>query len=69
MCLFYRCDIYEPKSSSELQSLIAGFVRYVETLNKIRRTAKERRPKVKYKTNNDQGLVVLMLVRLTLQIQ
>lgn len=40
-----RCDIYEPKSSSELQSLIAGFVRYVETLNKIKRTAKERRPK------------------------
>ncbi|XP_056008596.1 GATOR complex protein DEPDC5-like isoform X2 [Ostrea edulis] len=43
--LFHRCDIYKTKSKQELQQLISGFVRFLETLNKIRRTAQTRRPK------------------------
>ena len=42
----YRCDIYQLKSKQELQQLISGFVRFLETLNKMRRTAQTRRQKV-----------------------
>ncbi|XP_052240462.1 GATOR complex protein Iml1-like isoform X2 [Dreissena polymorpha] len=34
-----RCDIYEEKTSSELKQLIIGFTRYLEILNKMKRTA------------------------------
>ncbi|XP_078335331.1 GATOR complex protein Iml1-like isoform X5 [Crassostrea virginica] len=40
-----RCDIYQLKSKQELQQLISGFVRFLETLNKMRRTAQTRRQK------------------------
>ncbi|KAL5017610.1 hypothetical protein ScPMuIL_007199 [Solemya velum] len=40
-----RCDLYEERTADELNILIHEFVRYVETLNKIRRTAQTRRPK------------------------
>ncbi|XP_062606005.1 GATOR1 complex protein DEPDC5-like isoform X1 [Saccostrea cucullata] len=43
--IFPRCDIYQMRSKLELQQLISGFVRFLETLNKIRRTAQTRRPK------------------------
>nr|XP_011413842.2 GATOR complex protein DEPDC5 isoform X3 [Crassostrea gigas] len=40
-----RCDIYQTRSKQELQQLISGFVRFLETLNKMRRTAQTRRQK------------------------
>lgn len=45
-----RCDIYQMRSKQELQQLISGFVRFLETLNKMRRTAQTRRQKVKHIT-------------------
>ncbi|XP_069135041.1 LOW QUALITY PROTEIN: GATOR complex protein Iml1-like [Argopecten irradians] len=35
-----RCDIYEEKSMAENQNLIHGFVRMMEILNRLKRTAK-----------------------------
>ncbi|KAK3094846.1 hypothetical protein FSP39_006992 [Pinctada imbricata] len=40
-----RCDIYEEKTSQELQQLVSGFVKYLELLNKIKRTGPSRRQK------------------------
>lgn len=34
-----RCDIYEDKNAADLKQLVTGFTRYLETLNKMKRTA------------------------------
>ena len=42
-----RCDIYEEKTSQELKQLIMGFTRYIEVLNKMKRTQTTRQQKTK----------------------
>ena len=41
-----RCDIYEEKSPAECKSLITGFLRFVEILNKLKKSPQNRRSKV-----------------------
>ncbi|XP_059170420.1 GATOR complex protein Iml1-like [Physella acuta] len=36
-----RCDIYEEKSSKELKLLINGFIKFLETMNKLKRTQRK----------------------------
>ena len=43
----FRCDIYEEKSNQELKQLVTGFTRYIEILNKMRRTQTTRQQKAK----------------------
>nr|KAG5702348.1 hypothetical protein BaRGS_003015 [Batillaria attramentaria] len=40
-----RCDIYEEKSASELKQQIANFVRFLEIINKLKRSPQARRSK------------------------
>ncbi|CAL1534400.1 unnamed protein product [Lymnaea stagnalis] len=40
-----RCDIYEEKSVKEHKHLINGFVRFLETMNKLKRTVTQRKSK------------------------
>ncbi|KAK6967840.1 DEP domain-containing protein 5 [Biomphalaria glabrata] len=40
-----RCDIYEEKSPKELSQLISGFIRFLETMNKLKRAATQRKSK------------------------
>ncbi|XP_048241324.1 GATOR complex protein Iml1-like isoform X1 [Haliotis rufescens] len=42
----HRCDIYEKRSGQEVKTLISGFVRYLETINKLKRTHQARRSKL-----------------------
>ena len=42
-----RCDIYEEKTNQELKQLVMGFTRYIEILNKMRRTQTTRQQKAK----------------------
>ena len=41
-----RCDLYEDTPASEQEHLIDGFLRFIEIMNKIRRPAQSRKPKV-----------------------
>ncbi|XP_005093712.1 GATOR complex protein Iml1 isoform X2 [Aplysia californica] len=38
-----RCDIYEEKSATELQQLISGFIRFLESMNKMKRPSPQQR--------------------------
>jgi hypothetical protein len=49
ICFFFvdvRCDIFEERSSSEQRLLWEGFLRFLESVNKIRRPPPNRMPKV-----------------------
>ncbi|XP_053383864.1 GATOR complex protein Iml1-like [Mercenaria mercenaria] len=54
-----RCDIYEDKTAVELKQLVTGFTRYLETLNKMKRTAVTRKTSCLHKEfldENPQGI-------------
>ncbi|KAH9502461.1 GATOR complex protein depdc5 [Bulinus truncatus] len=40
-----RCDIYEEKTPKELTQLITGFVKFLENMNKLKRTVTQRKSK------------------------
>ncbi|XP_052074227.1 GATOR complex protein Iml1-like isoform X2 [Mytilus californianus] len=40
-----RCDIYQEISDTDTENFVHGFIRYLETLNKLKRTSQERRLK------------------------
>ena len=39
----HRCDIYEEKTPSELQHLISGFIKFLESMNKLKRPSTQQR--------------------------
>ncbi|KAL8624692.1 hypothetical protein ACOMHN_038238 [Nucella lapillus] len=50
-----RCDIYEEKSPAEFKQLITGFLRFVEILNKLKKSPQARRSKVGAETDSSPG--------------
>ncbi|XP_070204272.1 GATOR complex protein Iml1-like isoform X2 [Littorina saxatilis] len=46
-----RCDIYEEKSPAEIKTLISGFLRFLEILNKLKKSPQFRRSKVEGDTS------------------
>ncbi|XP_052798952.1 GATOR complex protein Iml1-like isoform X2 [Mya arenaria] len=50
-----RCDIYEEKTGAELKQLLTGFTKYLETLNKMKRTATTRITNCKHKQFLDKN--------------
>lgn len=50
-----RCDIYEDRTANEMRNLIVGFTRYLEILNKMKRTAMTRTITCKHKEFLDKN--------------
>ena len=47
-----RCDIYEEKSPQELNQLVAGFVKFLESMNKLKRPSTQQRKTVATANSN-----------------
>lgn len=39
---YHRCDIYEERTPAQLKELINGFVKFLETMNKIKRVTQRK---------------------------